>query len=125
MTEVCRLDAAEEQAHARPLRSESGQIADRLGRSALCQSRLNAPQQKVPLFDHLVGAGEQLRWRDQGALHLRVDIWDQTGNSIVEQVAGVDDAAAGPCRPVGRGVPLTRRRPVHVNQPGLPPSSMP
>jgi hypothetical protein len=34
---------------------------------------------------------EQLRWRDQDALHLRVDIWDQTGNSIVEQVAGVDD----------------------------------
>src|SRR6516162_5231942 len=29
--------------------------------SALCQSRPNAPQQKAPLFDHLVGAGKQRR----------------------------------------------------------------
>src|SRR5262245_29385407 len=29
--------------------------------SALCQKRTNAPQQKVPLFDHLVGAGEERR----------------------------------------------------------------
>src|SRR5262249_33583178 len=32
-----------------------------LGLSALCQSRPNAPQQKAPLFDHLVGAGEHGR----------------------------------------------------------------
>jgi hypothetical protein len=38
---------------------ESGQVADHLGMSALCQKRPSAPQQKTPLFDHLVGAAEQ------------------------------------------------------------------
>ena len=44
-----------------PLCAESGQEADSLATSALCQSRPNAPQQKAPLFDHLVGAGKQRR----------------------------------------------------------------
>jgi hypothetical protein len=30
--------------------------------SALCQEPTYAPQQTTPLFDHLVGAGEQRRW---------------------------------------------------------------
>src|SRR5262249_11379750 len=32
----------------------------RLVMSALCQKRTPAPQQNAPLFDHLVGVGEQL-----------------------------------------------------------------
>jgi hypothetical protein len=37
---------------------KSGQTADHLGKSALCQ-RPGAPQQKAPLFDYLVGDNEQ------------------------------------------------------------------
>ena len=37
-------------------RTESGH----LGMSALCQLRLNAPQQKALLLDHLVGEREQI-----------------------------------------------------------------
>jgi hypothetical protein len=37
----------------------------------------------------------------------------------------LDDGVAGACQPVGRRVLLTRRCPVHANQTGLPPSSMP
>jgi len=39
---------------------KSGQIAGVSHMSALCQKRTPAPQQNAPLFDHLVGAGEQL-----------------------------------------------------------------
>jgi hypothetical protein len=42
-----------------PLRAESRQVGRHLAKPALCQSRPNAPQQKNPLFDHLVGAAEQ------------------------------------------------------------------
>jgi hypothetical protein len=42
--------------HVCPLLPESGQVADRLGMSALCQKRTYAPQQKAVLLDHLVGA---------------------------------------------------------------------
>jgi hypothetical protein len=41
--------------HVCPLLPESGQLADGLGMSALCQKRTYAAQQKAPLFDHLVG----------------------------------------------------------------------
>jgi hypothetical protein len=46
-----------------PLRSESGQVGGHRAKSALCQSRPNAPQQIVSLFDHLVGAREGLDGR--------------------------------------------------------------
>ena len=42
-----------------------------LGLSALCQSRLNAPQQNASLFDHLVGDGLQRQGHGRAALERR------------------------------------------------------
>jgi hypothetical protein len=41
-----------------PLRPRERTSSDTTGISALCQKRTNAPQQKVSLFDHFVGEGE-------------------------------------------------------------------
>jgi hypothetical protein len=54
-------EAVEANADARPLRFESGQVADHLGRSALCHEPTYAVQHKATLFDHLVRPGEQHR----------------------------------------------------------------
>jgi hypothetical protein len=43
-------EAAKAKAHARPLRSESGQLAEHLAMSALCHLRTHAPQQNsIPI----------------------------------------------------------------------------
>jgi len=42
-----------------------------LDMSALCQSRLNAPQQNASLFDHLVGDGLQRQGHGRAALERR------------------------------------------------------
>jgi hypothetical protein len=41
--------------------SNSVRISAAEGIDAKCHKRLNAPQRKTPLFDHLVGAREQRR----------------------------------------------------------------
>jgi hypothetical protein len=46
---------------SRPLTKKRWRRA--LGTAASCQSRHLAPQQNRPLLDHLVGAGEQRRYR--------------------------------------------------------------
>src|SRR6516165_5713385 len=53
-----------------PLYPRKRTLSDTTGMSALCQKRTYAPQQKAPLFDHLVGRGEQ-RWRNGEAERLR------------------------------------------------------
>jgi hypothetical protein len=49
-------------AHVR-FATESGQVADHLGKSALCQKRTRAVQHDDGLFNHLVGKGEQRWWQ--------------------------------------------------------------
>jgi hypothetical protein len=44
---------------------KSGQTDTGLAKSALCQSRLNAPQQKAPLFDHLATHGTSVGGRSR------------------------------------------------------------
>ena len=48
-----------------PLFPKTGNVNAQQQNAALCQKRPNALQQTAPLFDHLVGEREELRWHFQ------------------------------------------------------------
>jgi hypothetical protein len=48
-----------------------------LGFVAMCQEATYAPQQTAPLFDHLVGAGEQRRWHVEAERPCSPEVDDQ------------------------------------------------